>query len=259
MSMSIRNIRLAASALALIAAASVATAVHAQVIINQETALAGTGPWDPPGFPVTINTRGSYQLTSNLEVPAGASGIEVKTEGVTIDLNGFSVRTTGVCVVDTAAHTASCTGGFGVTGVEFKFAGNTLRNGRVKGFAVGISFKGADLLENLLVEHNHTGLISPSYTGAHTLIRGVRAEQNRVDGFDVRAVQIVDSSAGRNGGNGFTCQDGLLLDSTAMDNSGKGMVGYDCAVGRSWANRNFGGNIVMVKSLGGNLSGFAPY
>jgi hypothetical protein len=61
--------------------------------INQAHALAGSvTPGDPPGFPVTISLPGSYELTSNLEVPAAsAHAIEITASHVTVNLNGFLI------------------------------------------------------------------------------------------------------------------------------------------------------------------------
>jgi hypothetical protein len=61
--------------------------------INQAHALAGSiTPGDTPGFPVTISVPGSYELTSNLEVPAAsAQAIVITASHVTLNLNGFLI------------------------------------------------------------------------------------------------------------------------------------------------------------------------
>ena len=60
--------------------------------INQAQAMAGgITPGDTPGFPVRITVPGSYELTSNLEVPAGKAGIEIIASHVTLNLNGFLI------------------------------------------------------------------------------------------------------------------------------------------------------------------------
>jgi hypothetical protein len=43
------------------------------------------------GFPYKITKPGSYKLTSNLVIPAGTDGIDILSEDVTLDLNGFSI------------------------------------------------------------------------------------------------------------------------------------------------------------------------
>jgi len=43
-----------------------AFAVDGVVLINQNSALAGIGGCDTPGFPITICQPGSYRLSGNL-------------------------------------------------------------------------------------------------------------------------------------------------------------------------------------------------
>lgn len=79
-------------AAAVLALPGMALAVDGQVLITQARAMAGgVTAGDAPGFPVTISEPGSYRLASNLIVPAGANGIEITANDVTIDLNGFSI------------------------------------------------------------------------------------------------------------------------------------------------------------------------
>src|SRR4051812_34917070 len=61
--------------------------------IDQAAALAGSvTPGDAPGFPVRLSVPGSYQLQSNLEVPATvANAIEITASHVTLNLNGFLI------------------------------------------------------------------------------------------------------------------------------------------------------------------------
>src|SRR5688572_26812572 len=65
------------------------------VLINQNRAVnGGVTPGDAPGFPITISRPGSYRLASNLN----ASGlvIEIVADGVSLDLNGFSIIGPGI-------------------------------------------------------------------------------------------------------------------------------------------------------------------
>ncbi len=72
-----------------------ALAQNGVVQINQST-VAVNGNRATNGFPYIINQPGSYQLTSNLVVPAGANGIGIAASNVTLDLNGFTITLLGL-------------------------------------------------------------------------------------------------------------------------------------------------------------------
>jgi len=64
--------------------------------INHARALAGAiTVGDSPGYPVSILDPGSYVLTGDLDVPADTAGIVINTHNVSIDLNGFSIKSAG--------------------------------------------------------------------------------------------------------------------------------------------------------------------
>ena len=87
--------RLATGALALLALTAAGQAL-AQATIDQNKALAGNvTPGDMPGFPITLSVPGSYKLTGNLVVPGGLNGIEITSDNVTLDLNGFRIAGSG--------------------------------------------------------------------------------------------------------------------------------------------------------------------
>lgn len=131
---------------ALTLAAAPAGAVDGAVLITQAKAIAGAvTPGDAPGFPVTITAGGSYSLASNLQVPAGLTGILVTGVEVTIDLNGF--RITGG-------------GGGGGIGINGRQRGLTVRNGTIRAFGgEGIASAGAMLIvSDMRVEENAVGI-----------------------------------------------------------------------------------------------------
>lgn len=115
-----------------------ALASEGAIEINQTRALAGgvtTG--DTPGFPVTINAPGRYVLTGSLTPPdADASGIEIGSDDVTLDLNGFRIAGGTTCTG--FGVTLSCTPqGSGGGIYSFQHEGITIRNGTITGFAGG--------------------------------------------------------------------------------------------------------------------------
>jgi hypothetical protein len=78
----------------LVCLAPLVEAVDGVVLIDQNRALAGNvTPGDLPGFPVTISRAGSYRLSGNLDIAdPDAIGIEIMSNDVTLDLNGFKIQ-----------------------------------------------------------------------------------------------------------------------------------------------------------------------
>lgn len=115
----------------LAACALPAVAVDGIVLIDQNRAFAGSvTPGDTAGFPVSINQPGSYRLSGNLTVPAGVNGIEVNADGVTLDLNGFSINGPGTFP----------NGLF--SGVATERQRVNVTNGAITGFVVGLAMRG---------------------------------------------------------------------------------------------------------------------
>jgi hypothetical protein len=98
-----------------------AFAVDGVVLINQSTVM-GAG-----GFPYTISQPGSYKLSGNLLVPNGADGIHITVNNVVLDLNGFSVTTSG-------SNLNWAIGQVGRIGVSLV----VVRNGTIAGFGTPI-------------------------------------------------------------------------------------------------------------------------
>lgn len=76
-----------------------ANAVDGVVEINEARALPGSvTPGDLPGYPVTLDQPGSYQLTSDLSVSGpNDDAIQITASDVSVDLNGFTVRCVDAC------------------------------------------------------------------------------------------------------------------------------------------------------------------
>jgi parallel beta-helix repeat protein len=119
-------------AVALVAAlAATASADDGVVEINQARALAGgVTASDTPGFPVTIDSPGSYRLTGNLVVPdENTRGIDIQVGFVTMDLNGFEISGPVTCT----GQPVSCSPlGVG-TGIEGGGDYVAVLNGTVRG------------------------------------------------------------------------------------------------------------------------------
>lgn len=160
-----------------------ARASDGRIEINQAKVLAGgvtTG--DGPGFPAQINLPGSYILTSDLDLsvapsPENTHGIMIQSPGVTLDLNGFTIR--GVTVCTGAGSGLSCAPlgnpGSGY-GIAINGVGAVVRNGTVRGSGGPGIYQGsgsATVIEDLVVA---------SCGGPGVFVSGdvrrVRAEQN---------------------------------------------------------------------------------
>jgi hypothetical protein len=253
-----------ASSLFALAALTASAGTLAQTAINTTTALAGTDYGyfqDQPGFPVQIFAPGSYKLTSNLVVPAGVSGVEIYSSGVTLDLNGFEIRSNSICTRNDAISTVYCPNPLGKVGVELKTGGNTVRNGRISGFETAIQTHsnnggGGDLFEALLLENGRTGM--SAYAGASkSIVRNVRAQKLVDNGFAGSGLLIQGSVASNTGGYGFLLSSSMVTDSLAVNNKIKGFyggVGLGLAVGRNTAWGNLGGDFHDVDTMGDNLN-----
>ena len=93
-------------------------AVDGQKLINLSTVMAAGG------FPYVISQAGSYKLSDNLTAPPETTAINLAVDGITLDLNGFTVQ----CSV-TLPNIVKCINAT-VNNIE-------VRNGVVKGLLNG--------------------------------------------------------------------------------------------------------------------------
>jgi hypothetical protein len=156
-----------------------------------------------------ITQPGSYYLTGNVTGMAGMNGIEIATDDVTIDLNGYAL--VGVpgsldgIVVDSAQQRYNLrivdgtVRGWGGNGVVTLFASNVL-------------------LHDLRASHN--GLDGLHVGGDSQVIR-CAATQNGGDGITAMAGSVVlASTASSNGGDGFVAGTGTTIADCAASYNG---------------------------------------
>jgi hypothetical protein len=202
-----------------LATLAVATSALAQGPLTPPAAPAPTlktlGQIEPrthiTNLPFTITRPGSYYLATNL-IYAGGNGINIDTNDVTIDLNGFALD---------GAH-----GGFG-NGIDAGLHTRNviIRNGIVQRWGgTGVDVGTADevLLEDLLVSSN-------GYRGIECG-NNVRAARCTVTGnddmgfFTFGPASVVDCSARRNGYHGFyLIGDAVIERSSSEFNFGDGI------------------------------------
>jgi hypothetical protein len=164
-----------------------------------------------------ITGSGSYYLTGDLVV-AKTTGIQVKSDGATIDLNGFSIIR------------GSGTGG---TGILIYGAGVTVKNGRIAGFVVGLLVGTLDPFGTLLardgtVQHLTVSKCSDGLIlGGGWRVEGCMAHDNQGNGiFAQDGAILTDCAAISNGMNGYALANGSVLKGcSAQQNSRAGFVG----------------------------------
>jgi hypothetical protein len=244
-------------------AAASAHGASGVVEINQARALAGgVTASDTAGFPVTIDVRGSYHLTSDLVRPDVGNAIAINADDVSLDLEGFTVSGPVTC---SGAPVTSCSATLGSSGILGSTRSNvTIRNGTLRGFSgSGISLGSYARIEEVVAIGNGSNGI---LVGAGSSVRSSLARGNFVDGIGategaavsgsvaldngddgivVGAGSAVRSNASRNnGGDGYVAGTGsLLADNGARDNGDDGLeVSTAAAVLRNTAlgNADFG-------------------
>jgi hypothetical protein len=217
------------------------------------TAANGCFPGDAAGYPVTITAaattgptgKTSFQLISNLNVPANQNGIDIQVGGVTLDLKGFSIMGPVTCTGSGA--TLDCSGATAGSGVRLddSAVGSVVRNGTVRGVgfsgvtsnAVGVRIESITVVNNrsqgiFALGDGHSvhrcvamanGQLGFLFADDAILTESVAAE-NFLGGFGLGEGVIVDRAIARgNGGVGIEVGDNSVVSfSTARDNVGRG-------------------------------------
>jgi hypothetical protein len=225
----------------LLAYAPAALAVDGTVLINQSTITNGlTGCPTGGHFPIVICQSGSYRLSGNLTVPANTDAIDINTDNVTLDLNGFSIVGPVVC---SGSPVTSCTEGTSPSaGINSNNSYITVSNGIVRGFdPYGINLTGAG------VQIERITAVSNGNTGINTQISLLGAGD-----------AIVTLCHGNS--NGFAGIDGAgtLSNSSAVNNKSTGVVWFGSATGNISSGNGsdgFGGLGVFMSNVAvGNVS-----
>lgn len=256
------------------AIAVAAGAATAQVTINQTKALAGNvTPGDTPGFPVTLSQPGTYRLTSDLVVPQWSAGVIIQSAFVTLDLNGFSIRSTNQCTANTYTQMLDCAtpSQSNAHGVVSYNNHTVIRNGRIVGFpGHGIYGFGGEQLQDLMVYFNarygYLGMQDHNTTPRPGHISGSRFFSNGHTGAFVRNTLIERSQFSYNKSRGLRTYGGTLIDSMIVGNFHGGLEASDgtrptTIKGTTW-HENAGSAILgagNTRSLGGNFDGTSPF
>jgi hypothetical protein len=208
-----------------------AAGVDGVVEINQAKALAGgVTASDTPGFPVTLDTSGSYRLTSDLDVGALGLGVEITTDHVTLDLNGFSIFCTPPIGADPDLPCPDPGVGLPI-GINASGRLNVaIENGSVRGIGgYGIQAGNHCRVRNMRVFRN---LFDGMEVGNDCTVESVDASENGDTGMEMGgASSVTDAVASDNGGTGIVVGTGSTVHhSTARGNP----VGFSTSWGTTF-------------------------
>jgi len=246
--------------------------VHAQITVDHSKIINGTvAPGIPAEYPLRLNKSGHYVLTGDLWAPAGKIGIQVTADNVTIDLNGFTLRSGVQCArFHPQPHLVTCFDQNWQPVVENSFHGITtnridtvVRNGRVKGFSGhGIWASGAITLENLIVGSNAgSGVVFGHVQTRSSRLSGVVAESNAGDGVQAQNALVERSIFSSNGRHGLQATRTAVMHSTVRGNLGRGIDALvsTTLLGLTMFDNAGGAMAGPAVSLGSNFDGVAPF
>ena len=210
-----------------------AYATDGVIEINHARALAGgVTPGDTPGYPVTITQPGSYRLTSNLTQPdINTDLVVIAADGVTLDLNGFSLSGSNTCTWTGATFSCTTSGaGTGVlgTGAGVRVSANDawIHGGSIRGVGgdgVRSATHGFRVDHMTIADCGDKGIsnISPADDfAAVTTIEHVVVRNNSLGVYvphNVTAVRLSAFSA--NGGGGVWIDKGIVLGNVFSQNN----------------------------------------
>ncbi len=207
---------------AILATPSTSPAADGRREISQASILAAGG------FPYVISAPGSYVLTSDLAPPPDVIGIRVDADDVNVDLNGFAIRGSLVCVPGSCSGTGP-SGGISVPT-------SPLTNGRRcsvrSGTIAGINGSAINLRDEAFVD-----AVSVSNTFFHGIILGPRslATRNRITAVGRSGLLL---GAGSGYGQNVVSLTGLFLAFGSVS-GGKPVGGNVCDDGRCPGARRF--------------------
>jgi hypothetical protein len=213
-------------------------AVDGVKLISQSNALAGNvTPGDAPGFPVTISVPGSYQLSSDLTVPADATGIEISAFDVTLNLNGWTITGAGGTTGD---------------GIRANFQRATVLNGAVQGMGRhGVLLSTNSRVEKVrALDNGFNGIL----VGLASIVTGNAAISNGANGIQaVTGSTITGNTAFNNGQNGIVAIGATVIGNTMVANDAVGLsAGATTGYTHNVFADNSGGSVTGGVSLGQN-------
>lgn len=210
-----------------------AFAVDGVTLINQSTVMTAGG------FPYKIQSSGSYKLSGNLVVSTADNAIQINSDDVVLDLNGFKISGPIVCV----GSPPTCTG-TSVTGVAAYNRQNvTVKNGIIRGFKRGIELGGTASSGGLIADLQSSGNSEYGIYGVEAVIVRCSANNNGEFGIGVVNGTVSDSLANRNKADGFSPFAATLIHNAGNLNGSYGVGGFGAPF-------LFGSNVFLNNTTG---------
>lgn len=198
-----------------------AGAEDGQLEINQTCAVdGGCFAGDDPGFPVQIETAGSYLLTSNLDVtvasdPPNTTAIAVNEDHVALDLNGFRILGPALC---SNIPVTSCSNSGSGDGINGRFY-TTIRNGSIRGMGNDGINTGTG---SRVIGVSAFGNAGVGISGvARIVVVEVASDRNGADGVNVNSDSVLrDVRASGNAQAGISADSGSVVTNSTVENNG---------------------------------------
>ena len=230
------NPRFQAFCFLLLATAVPILAADGVLELSQECAEVGCFPGDTAGFPITITASAggsSFILTSDLSVSADQTAIDVQREGVSIDLNKFTLAGPNFyCSGPVPSVTCDPPFPGSGNGIATSFSSVTVRSGVIR----GMGRMGIDCSRNCRVED-------------------VDLRNNAAGGIHGTDGVIKNSSSFANWGPGiFMFAGGLIADNTVWANSDVGIDGSLSLIRGNDVSQNGSHGIDGGRLVSGNIS-----
>jgi hypothetical protein len=215
--------------------AGIAHAVDGVVEINQASAMTGgVTSSDTPGFPVTLDTGGSYRLTGDLDA-GGGGGVVITADYVTLDLNGFRVSnaTTGVATSTLSINNITVRNGTVSDttnrGVDVGGLNGRIENVRVvaAGSSAGAPAISAGdnchVTDNVVVDAKFRGIsVGSACTVARNVVRGTANQGRGV--MTGSGSTIVENTIVGSAGDGIYTEGATVARNTVTGNGGAGIL-----------------------------------
>jgi hypothetical protein len=213
--------RIPSTAAAIVVFAALLTgeaAADGEILLTHAKALAGNvTPGDAPGYPISLTSPGTYQFAGAIHPSPESIGINVASEDITIDMNGFRMHGSNA-----AYH--------GITGAVDNV---TIKNGTIQSFKF-------DAIHG---------------TGRFWIIENMRIVKNGRDGVYCGLHSLIASSIiSDNGGDGIQCTTGLVSGNHIAVNAGRGIQVGGTVVGNHISNN---GGYGISGNGGINATGYA--